>query len=65
MSKGKRKLIGFLVLVPALYIGGLFLPSEVYHIYARYLYLTYIGFALVNGVEHLKDIIEYLKTRGK
>jgi len=64
MTKGKRKLIGFLVLIPSLFLGGLFLKDN-FPVYARYVYLGLLVFVAGNSVEYFKDIIEYLKTRGK
>lgn len=65
MSKGKRKLIGFLVAVIFLFTGALLIKSapQVYEAYKDGIVYLYFGLAVANSVEHIKEMFGTL--RGK
>ncbi|RKZ19703.1 hypothetical protein DRQ17_00560 [bacterium] len=64
MSKGRRKLIGFLVAVIFLFTGALLIKNaQVYEAYKDGIVYLYFGLAVANSVEHIKEMFGTL--RGK
>ena len=57
MSKGKRKVLGFLVCMIFLFAGALLIKNTgVFSDYRDGVIWLFYGFAVTNGLEHMKDI---------